>query len=110
MLRKIKETVKTVVKRSRQAAVAVISALTFAYMTAPVPVYASDAYLQPVNKLKTVAISIVAAAGVIILIFGVVKFAEAFQKKDQNGEYNAVYTIVAGGIMIGVSGIITALT
>lgn len=110
MLRKIKEKVKIVAKRSRQALVAVISALTFAYMTAPMPVYANDAYLQPINKLKTVAISIVAAAGVIVLIYGGVKFAESFQKKDQNGEYNAIYTIVAGGIMVGISAIITALT
>lgn len=110
MLRKIKEKVMTVAKRSRQAMVAVISALTFVYMTAPMPVYASDAYLQPINKLKTVAISIVAAAGVIVLIYGGVKFAESFQKKDQNGEYSAIYTIVAGGIMVGISAIITALT
>lgn len=110
MLRKIKGKVKEIVKRSRQARVAVISALTFAYMTAPMHVYASDTYLQPINKLKTVAISIVAAAGVIVLIYGGVKFAESFQKKDQNGEYSAIYTIVAGGIMVGISAIITALT
>lgn len=110
MLRKIKGKVKEVVKRSRQATVAVISALTFAYMTAPMHVYASDTYLQPINKLKTVAISIVAAAGVIVLIYGGVKFAESFQKKDQNGEYSAIYTIAAGGIMVGISAIITALT
>ena len=72
--------------------------------------YASNDYLQPINKLKTVAISIVAAAGVIVLIYGGVKFAESFQKKDQNGEYAAIYTIVAGGIMIGISALVTALT
>ncbi|MBR1441303.1 MAG: hypothetical protein IJ589_08775 [Lachnospiraceae bacterium] len=74
------------------------------------PVYAGAEYLDPINKLKTVAISIVAAAGVIVLIYGGVKFAESFQKKDQNGEYSAIYTIVAGGIMVGISAIITALT
>lgn len=110
MLKKFTEKVKKVVKRGRQATMTVVSALAFAYITAPVPVYASDAYLQPINKLKTVAISIVAAAGVIVLIYGGVKFAESFQKKDQNGEYNAIYTIVAGGIMLGISAIITALT
>lgn len=73
--------------------------------------YAAGAsYLDPINKLKTVAISVVAAAGVIVLIYGGVKFAESFQKKDQNGEYSAIYTIVAGAIMVGISAIITALT
>ena len=110
MLKRTKEKVKTVLSRSKQAMVAVPAALTLAYMTAPMTVFASDAYLQPLNKLKTVMISIVAAAGVIVLIYGGVKFAESFQKKDQNGEFSAIYTIVAGGIMIGISAIITALT
>lgn len=73
------------------------------------PVYAAS-YLDPINKLKTVFLSIVAAGGVIVLIFGGMKFAEAFQKKDQNGEYSAIYTIIAGGIMIGISAFVAALT
>ena len=104
---KIKEKVKTFCKRSKQAVMSSVTALAIAYATAATPVYASS-YLDPINKLKTVFISIVAAAGVIVLGFGGLKFAEAFQ--DQNGEYNAIYTIVAGAIMIGISAIITALT
>lgn len=110
MFKKIKEKMKVVVSRSKQSMIAISVALAYAYVTAPITVYASDSYLQPINKLKTVAISIVAAAGVIVLIYGGVKFAESFQKKDQNGEYAAIYTIVAGGIMVGISAIITALT
>lgn len=106
---KIKEKVKIFCKRSKQAVLSSVTALAIAYATAATPVYAS-AYLDPLNKAKTVFISIVAAAGVLVLGFGVLKFAEAFQKKDQNGEYNAIYTIAAGGIMIGISAIITALT
>lgn len=106
---KIKEKVKTFFKRSKQAIMSSITALTISYMCAATPVYATE-YLNPINKLKTVFISIVATAGVIVLGFGGLKFAEAFQKKDQNGEYNAIYTIVAGAIMIGISAIITALT
>lgn len=41
---------------------------------------------------------------------GGVKFAESFQKKDQNGEYSAIYTIAAGGIMIGISALVAALS
>ena len=106
---KIKEKVKIFCKRSKQAVLSSVTALAIAYATAATPVYASS-YLDPINKLKTVFISIVAAAGVIVLGFGGLNFAEAFQKKDQNGEYNAIYTIVAGAIMIGISAIITALT
>lgn len=107
---KIKEKVTTFMKRSKQAVMSSITALTLMYMCSPYPVYASESYLNPINKLKTVFISIVAAAGVIVLGFGGLKFAEAFQKKDQNGEYNAIYTIIAGAIMIGISAIISALT
>lgn len=110
MLKKIIKKASNVVIKFRQTIAAVVFALSFAYMTAPVPVYASDSYLAPINKLKTVLISIVSAAGVIVLIYGGVKFAESFQKKDQNGEYMAIYTIIAGGIMIGIGAIINALT
>ncbi len=93
----------------RRGVASFVSVLTAALMC-PEFAYASSDYLQPINKLKTVAISIVAAAGVIVLIYGGVKFAESFQKKDQNGEYSAIYTIVAGGIMVGISALVSALT
>lgn len=70
----------------------------------------ATSYTISLTKLKTVAIAIVAAAGAVILIYGGVKFAESFQKKDQNGEYSAVYTIAAGGIMLGISGLVAALS
>ena len=69
----------------------------------------ATSYLGPIQKLKTVAIAVVAAAGVVILIYGIVKFAVSFQKMDQNGEHQAVYTIIAGALMIGVSAVLTAL-
>ncbi|MBD5556865.1 MAG: hypothetical protein HDQ95_16370 [Roseburia sp.] len=96
---KVKETVKTVVV-----------ALTVAYITSPIPVYAGDAsYLSPLNKLKTVMFSIIAAAGIIVLGYGGLKFAVSFQKMDQNGEHQAIYTMIAGGIMIGISAFVAAL-
>ena len=48
----------------------------------------ATSYTTSLTKLKTVAIAIVAAAGAVILIYGGVKFAESFQKKDQKREYN----------------------
>ena len=80
-----------------------------AYITAPIPVFAKSAYTTPLVKLKTVFISIVAAAGVIVLMYGGVKFAESFQKKDQNGEYSAAETIGAGALMCGGSILIGVL-
>ena len=59
---KIKEKVKIFCKRSKQAVLSSVTALAIAYATAATPVYASS-YLDPINKLKTVFISIVAAAG-----------------------------------------------
>lgn len=70
----------------------------------------ATSYTTSLTKLKTVAIAIVAAAGGVVLIYGGVKFAESFQKKDQNGEYSAIYTIAAGGIMVGISALVVALS
>ena len=70
----------------------------------------ATSYTTSLTKLKTVAIAIVAAAGGVVLIYGGVKFAESFQKKDQNGEYSAIYTIAAGGIMVGISALVAALS
>ena len=70
----------------------------------------ATSYTTALTKLKTVAIAIVAAAGAVVLIYGGVKFAESFQKKDQNGEYSAIYTIAAGGIMVGISALVAALS
>lgn len=116
-VKKILKKAKNSCIKFKQAALAMINALVIAYITSPIPVSAASrtmalatSYTAPLEKLKTVAISIVAAAGVIVLIYGGVKFAESFQKKDQNGEYSAIYTIAAGGILIGISAIVTALS
>lgn len=74
-----------------------------------VPAFAADSYLGPITKLKTVLLSIAAPAGVIVVIFGGIKFAESFQKKDQGGEYSAIYTVIAGGVLFGLSAVISAL-
>lgn len=72
-------------------------------------ILANADYLAPLEKFKGVLLAVVGAFGAIILIYGIVKFAESFQKKDQSGEYQAAYTIGAGVIMIGASLILTAL-
>jgi drug/metabolite transporter (DMT)-like permease len=108
---KIKEKVQNFAVRSKQAVRSVTMSLMLAAMMMPTTVMASStSYLEPINKLKTVFIAIIAAAGVIVLGYGGLKFGESFQKKDQNGEYNAIYTIIAGAVMVGIDAIIVALT
>lgn len=110
-VKSILKKVKNGCRKFKQTALAMVNALVIAYITSPVPVSAAaTSYTTSLTKLKTVATSIVAAAGAIVLIYGGVKFAESFQKKDQNGEYSAIYTIAAGGIMIGISAVVTALS
>jgi hypothetical protein len=59
--------------------------------------------------LKSVLTQIAAAIGGLIIIYGGIKFALAFQKLDQQGEHQAVFTIVAGGVLLGLSGIVGLL-
>lgn len=110
-VKSILKKVKNGCRKFKQTALAMVNALVIAYITSPIPVSAADtSYTTSLTKLKTVATSIVSAAGAIVLIYGGVKFAESFQKKDQNGEYSAIYTIAAGGIMIFISAFVTALS
>ena len=71
--------------------------------------YAANDYTKGINNLKTIFVTVIGAAGVVVLGYGGLKFAESFQKKDQNGEYSALYTVAAGAIMCGIDGIIIAL-
>lgn len=74
------------------------------------PMLAAAAYTKSITKLKSVLISIGSAIGAVMLVYGGIKFAMAFRQMDQQGEHQAVYSIVAGGVLIGLSGLITALT
>lgn len=71
-------------------------------------VYAAG-YTGPITKLKTVLITIAGAVGVVIGIYGAIKFAMAFKNHDNQGEQAAVYTLVAAGILIGISAVLSAL-
>ena len=110
MIKRILNKVEENVTNIKETVKAVTASLAVAAMSAPTYAAASQDYLKPVNNLKDIAISIVAAAGVIVLLYGGVKFAVSFQKMDQNGEHQAIYTIIAGGVMIGISALVTALT
>lgn len=92
-----------------------IAIVCMAAVSTPVTVFAGGgssgggSYVAPINALKSVMLSIITAAGVIIIIWGVVRFAIAFQKHDQNAEYAGIFTIVAGALLIGAQAVLTAL-
>jgi uncharacterized membrane protein YidH (DUF202 family) len=111
MLKKLITKIKNGIKKMGDTATAISGSLALAYVIRPVPIFAdtSTTYMTPINNLKTVFISLVAAGGVVVLLYGIVTFAISFQKMDQNGEHSAVYKIIAGGIMVGISTFLVAL-
>lgn len=73
-------------------------------------VLASAGHMRAITNLKTVLLSIGSAIGAVMLVYGGIKFAMAFRQMDQQGEHQAVYSVVAGGILVGLSALVTALT
>lgn len=109
MLKKLKEKMKRLLMTGKETIKAVAGALAIGMAMAPTQVYAAS-YTAPLTKLKTVMITILTAAGIILLIYGGAKFAISFQKMDQNGEHQAIYTIIAGGVLLGIDAVVNALT
>lgn len=108
-MKKFFKNIRKMLDKGNETVKAVITALALAAVMEPVNVYANGNYLAPINNLKTVFLAIIGAAGVIIILWGVVRFAMAFQKHEQNAEYGGIYTIVAGAVMVGASAVLTAL-
>lgn len=104
MIKKMWVKAKKMMGSLKETMVAAVGAFLISYMTRPIPVYAS--YTQPLDNLKTILITIAGSAGVILVVYGGIRFAIAFQKMDQNGEHSAIYTIIAGGALIGLSAIL----
>lgn len=109
MIKKVVAKVKKGIEKFKETIMVTVAALAYSYMTRPIPVYASGSYTAPLDNLKTILITIAASAGVIIIIYGAIRFAIAFQKMDQNGEHQAVYTMIAGGVLTGISAVLAVL-
>lgn len=73
-------------------------------------VLATAGYMRAITNLKSVLLSLGSAIGAVMLVYGGIKFAMAFRQMDQQGEHQAVYSVVAGGILVGLSALVTALT
>ena len=75
------------------------------------PVFlAVGGYTTAITNLKNVLITLGSAIGAVMLVYGGIKFAMAFRQMDQQGEHQAVYSVVAGGVLIGLSALVSALT
>jgi len=110
MFTKVMKKIREVAVKGSETMVATISALLYAYVTRPLAVYAAPgSYTAPLDNLKTVLVTIAGSAGVILIVYGAIRFAIAFQKMDQNGEHSAIYTIIAGGILAAISAVLTVL-
>ena len=66
-------------------------------------------YTTALTKLKTVLCDVSKALGIIIIAYGGIKFAISFQKLDQQGEHQAAFSILAGGILLALGALCNAL-
>ena len=57
-------------------------------------------YTKPLDALKTIIITILAAGGAAVLGYGVYSIAKSVKKQDQGGIEDALGTLIMGGIMV----------
>ena len=67
-------------------------------------------YTKAISSLKSVLLTLGSAIGAVMLVYGGIKFAMAFRQMDQQGEHQAVYSVVAGGVLVGLSALVSVLT
>lgn len=67
-------------------------------------------YTYAIDSLKGVLITLGASIGAVMLVYGGIKFAMAFRQMDQQGEHQAVYSVVAGGVLLGLGALVAVLT
>lgn len=109
MCKKLKEKVRGIFQKGKGVVKTITLALSLGIMLAPTRVYAAASYTAPLTKLKTVMLVVLTAFGAPILIYGIAKFAISLKNLDQNGEHQAIYTIAAGGILVGADFVVAAI-
>ena len=72
------------------------------------PVFASS-YTGAVDGLKTVLTTIAIAIGGVLIIWGAIQFAISFKKMNQQGEHDAVISMAAGAVLVGISAVVALL-
>lgn len=71
--------------------------------------HAQGSYTSQLTNLKTILLTIGAAIGAVMLVWGGIQFAISFKKVNQQGEHDAILTVAAGAILVGISAVVTAL-
>lgn len=71
---------------------------------------AGTSYINSITKLKTVLTTVGVAMGGVFLAYGAIRFAISWKNYDQQGEHQSIYTVVAGGALLGLSALVAALT
>ena len=71
-------------------------------------VYASG-YTTQLTNLKTILITVATAIGGVMIVWGGISFAISFKKTNQQGEHDAIMTVAAGALMVGISAVVAAL-
>jgi len=87
-----------------------MTGFTYSLMAAAQPLIVAASYTRAINQLKGVLITLGSAIGAVMLVYGGIKFAMAFRQMDQQGEHQAVYSVVAGGVLMGLSTLVAALS
>lgn len=69
----------------------------------------ADAVLTPLNNLKTLLTSVVAAIGVIVIIKNVMEIASALQNQDSAGVASGLKGFAGGVLMAAIGTVLTIL-
>lgn len=103
MLKKVKGFAKRNVTRVNVALWAMLFGLLFNQ-----PVFASS-YTGAIDGLKGILTTIAAAIGGVLVIWGAIQFAISFKKMNQQGEHDAVISMAAGAVLVGISVVVGLL-
>ena len=95
-IRKIASETKAKLKRIGVATLCSIGV----YVLVPMQVYASNPVEQRINNITTFVVTIIAAAGSVVLAFAGWDFAEAWKAQDPSAQTLAIRKIISGLIMI----------
>ena len=75
----------------------------------PLRVCAAQEVTQKINALNEIVLSIVTAAGVIVLAWGIFEFASAYQSHDTAQQTMSLKKVISGILMVGAQTIINLL-
>lgn len=75
----------------------------------PIRVCAAEEVTGKINALNEIVLSIVTAAGVIVLAWGIFEFATAYQSHDTSQQTMSLKKVISGILMVGAPTIINLL-